>query len=195
MTDNLFEVKRKYSHRIVGIYKMTEPDSRAKQAGHWASMDGEQYYESSSTGGAVPFKFLRELLMYVNGKRLYGSYYESLALIARQLNEHFESYVKRNHLIIDTQAMALEKMKGSVEIRIMVSLLRDDETKVDADVMFFIDGASKGITDIDEVFRAKGLVVSSCLIKELLYPLSQATTNPQDEASWLANKAKEQGKN
>lgn len=190
MTDaNVFAYKKKYSHRIVGIYRLTEPNEIDKKRGSWATMDAEQYFESSATGQATSFRFLRELLLYINGKRMYSSYYESLGLIAKRLNEHFESYLRRNSLILDVQALEKEPMKGSLECRIMIGLLRDDETKVDADVTFFIDGESAPVTDMDTVFRAKGLAVCSTFIKELLFPLSQAQVNPDDQTGFPKRKA------
>lgn len=166
----------KYSHCIYGKYEIRPPTENERRVGNIAGIDADQFYESSASGGAVPFKFLIELRMAQHGNTLFDAYYASLQLVARTIMAEAERYAKEKGALIQPEALKhIPEVKHRLAIRLRVFIPRVYSDKVDTEILWFVRGDEEGITDFDKVCDAVGFMTVLLLARELLRPIKIAS--------------------
>lgn len=166
----------KYSHCILGRYEIRPPDENERRRGDIAGLDAEQYYEASSTGGAVPFKFLTELKMTQHGDTLFDAFYASLKVVTNTILARADEYAKGKQIVIRPEDLKyLPEVDHKVALRIRVFVPRVYTDKVDTEILWFVDGDEKGTSDFEKVCDAAGVVTVVLLARELLRPIKYAS--------------------
>jgi len=158
----------------MGQYTLRPPTVEELKKNSMAGMDAVQYYESSGTGTATPFRFLAELKMTQNGQQLFDAYYTALKTVCHTILHESEEYIKKNKLNLQKELTDNQIIKNSLSIRIRAFLRRDDTSKIDTEVLFYIDESEKGEKDFAQVCRKAGIVPVVKLAECLASPLEQA---------------------
>ena len=166
----------KYSHCVYGRYEIRPPTESEKRVRNIAGIDADQFYESSASGGAVPFKFLIELRMAQHGNILFDAYYASLQLVAQTIVREAERYAKEKGITLSAADLdKVTEVKHNLAIRIRVFIPRIYTDKVDTEILWFVRGDEKGITEFDKVCDAVGFLTVLLLARELMRPIKIAT--------------------
>ncbi len=169
-----FQTRKDYSHCIVGVFTMEPPD--ADQLNSFGKVNAEQYMEASATGGAVAFRFLRELILYPNGGFLYDAYHTSLKLLANLLIERANKYIKSTNIRYTEQHVKGLVCKRKFVTRLRIFVPRIQTGNVDTEVLFFLDGSEEGEDDLDKIFKAVDPVIISKMAMVFLNMCAQAHT-------------------
>ena len=167
-----FQTRKDYSHCIVGVFTMEPPDPNEPNS--FAKVNAEQYMEASATGGAVAFRFLKELLLYPNGGFLYDAYHTSLKTLAELLIHRANNYIKKTNTIYTEQHLEELVCKRKFVTRLRIFLPRIETGRVDTEVLFFLDNSEDGEDDLDKIFKTVDPVIVSKMAVQFLAMCEQA---------------------
>lgn len=174
---SLIQNVQKYSHCILGKYELRPPNEDEMKMRMIAGIDADQFYESSGSGGAVPFKFLAELKMAQNGDILFDSYFNALRVTSKTILQRAEEWCRDNGIgPVDQAALSrVTAIKNRLAIRIRCFIPRIYVDKIDTEILWYIKGSEKGTTDFDKVCKECGVITVTLLGSELMKPVKTAS--------------------
>lgn len=174
---SLIKNVQKYSHCILGKYEIRPPTENEKGMKMIAGIDADQFYESSGSGGAVPFKFLAELKMAQHGDTLFDSYFNALKITSETILKRAEEWSRDNNIgPINAAAISrISALKNRLAIRIRCFIPRIYVDKIDTEILWYIKGDEKGTVDFDSVCKEVGVITVVLLGSELMKPIKAAS--------------------